>query len=222
MSPAIEQAAREAGAMIARLNIAEDESRLAALRAELAKIGERDREVREELQRLESAIAHFTGPDPQKVAEAIMAGASLAEATAATDSKQGMEEKRAALRSALGPIRDRSDALNGEIRELRGRIASEALQVVKPLVDAINADARAAAEVLIETHAARKAIAIALGVWVDGEAAGRTAADAVTGGTDKLLPPLTSASVPDVIAKALAALQARCSIVSTPPAAIML
>lgn len=221
MSPAVEQAAREAGAMIARLNLAEDENRLAELRAELATLGERDREVRAELQRLESAIAHFTGPDPQKVAESIMAGASLAEATAATDSRQGLEEKRDALRSALDPMRAKTDALNTEIRELRGRIASQALQAVAPIVDAINAEARQAAEMLISAHAARKAIAVAIGCWVDGEAAGRAAADALTG-QDKLLPPRTSAQTPQAIVKALTALEARCSIVSTPPAAIML
>ena len=221
MSPAVETAAREAGAMIARLDLSADEVRLAEKRSELATVGEREREVREELQRLEAAIAHHRGPDANKVAELIMNGASLAEATAAGDSKHDLEQKRDALRSALGPIRDRTDALNGEIRELRGRIASEALQVVKPLVDALNSEARAAAEVLVATHAGRKAIAVAIGCWVDGEAAGRAAADALVGDS-KLLPPRTNAQTPEAILKALAALQARCSIVSTPPAAIML
>ena len=221
MSPAVETAAREAGALIGRLDLSADETRLAEKRSELATIGEREREARSELQRLESAIAHFTGPDPQKVAEAILSGLSLQEATKASDSKEELQQRRDALRAALGPIRDRTDALNGEIRELRGRIASQALQAVAPLVDALNAEAKAAAEVLIETHAARKCIATALGAWVDCEAAGRAAADALVGDS-KLLPPRTSAETPEAIVKALTALQARCSIVSTPPAAIML
>ena len=219
MSPAIEKAAKVAIGLIERLDLSADEAELAATRDELARIGERDRETRAEAARLAQAIAEYEGPDPQKVADAIMAGAALEDAAFASPARSELEERRAALLAALGPIRERTDSLSHRIRELRGAIGTKALATVQPIVDAINEEAREAAETLMATHAARSAIARSTGCWVEGETEGRAAVEALAG-QSRFLGYRTAIEVPEAILGPLAALSGRVSVVATPPAKI--
>lgn len=189
----------------AALDFTVENENIAKLRAELAEITTaRDKAdtARRETVRLLSANR---GPDGPAVADALIEGATVLDAVALGRTDEDLRQEQAALRAAIGELDGRANAVRVEIAAIREAALAEVAGVARPLVDAIVADMRDAAERLIEDYAALRAIHDSVKAGGSEILAGRTAVDALHG-MDKLLPDRRTLHVPAAIVETLQAL----------------
>jgi hypothetical protein len=143
-----------ASSAIAALDLSAENDRLAELNAKLAEIGEAETTARERIAELDALIRGYREPDGDEVADAILAGDTATMAANAGASLTSLQDERARLFPALKALRHRNDDALAEVREVRAAAAHKASGAVAPLIDAIVAEARVAAERLAECYAA--------------------------------------------------------------------
>jgi predicted nucleic acid-binding Zn-ribbon protein len=201
---------------IAGLDFTIDNAELTRLKAEHADLqGKRDM-VREEIRSLTDRISTYSGPDPVKVAEAIMAGTAPADAAAAGVSRVELEERRDALISSLDPIRERIDRLGEEIEDTKSAITLRIHEAFRPYVAAVHTRQREAAETLLQCDAELIALGAVCNRHLDDYGASRKAREGVTG-SDTLLGWRDVIPVPADLLAALRPLDEKCAAVAGVP-----
>lgn len=173
-------------AALDRIDFATGNAEIESVRAELAHVEAKDAEIRDELSRLAEQIRSYRGPSGEQVAAAVLAGAQLADAAFAGESRAELGERRDALQSARRVLAATADQLRTELLEAKGRARRPIIEAVQPYLDHLLARQREAAEVLYACDAEVIAIARGLNIYVDHESASRRAREAVSG-PDSLL-----------------------------------
>lgn len=181
MSAEALQALQALQAALARIDHAAVNAEIAAIRTELAHVEAKESEVTEELRRLADRIQNFAAPSPEAIAAAVLAGAELADAAFAGETKAELEDRRDALRSSLGPIRARIDALRIELMDAEGRALRPLSEAVRPYVQHLHDRQRRAAEEVVQCDAALLAISRGLRCHIEHESASELARKALTG-----------------------------------------
>lgn len=204
---------------VAGLDFAAENERLATLKASAADMEAKRDAVRTEIQSLSELISNWRGPEVSAVAEAIMAGTSPAEAAAAGVSRVELEERRDALVASLDPIRERIERLGQDVREAEAAMTSRIAEAVAPYVEHIEAQQRAAAEVLVQSDAALIALASVTNRRLDPDSKSRKAREGVTG-SDSLLGWRDVIEPPAELLAALRPLDGKCAAVKGIPTAI--
>lgn len=202
---------------LARLDFSAGNAELERLRAELANVAAKDDETRQEAQRLANEVRDFSGPAPDAVAVAILAGKSLADAAAGAVSREQLAAQRDALMGALEPLRQRAEDLRGQVAEIEGRERAKAFEALASVFEGLMDRQRRAAAEIVEVHAALVAIAEATGrSYMPEVAASKSAVKGVLGG-DNLLGWRTSLPVPAEVREALKTLAAKSRAVRAAP-----
>lgn len=181
---------------------------IARLDAERTTLRAKAAEADAEAQRLDGEIRDWTGPDPDEIADAIMAGTSVSEAAQAAPSREGLVEKRNALRSTAEALRERAERAGHERDEVARSQCIAIVDAARDFVAATVAEQQRAARAIIEGDAALAALRWCTGVYVPGERASEVARQSVTG-PDALLGPVARIPVPAEVVTALKALEGR-------------
>ena len=170
------------------------------LALDLSAEGERIAELEQEIEKAEAAISkaearcteiaqrivEYRGPDARQVGDALLAEASTVEAARAGERIEDLEAERASLRAGIADLRRRVEDWRSEIDDAKRAASGQAARLTQPLVDAITADAKKAAEQLLTYYAALSALALGTRVGTIAEAQLRYAADGLMG-TNRLL-----------------------------------
>lgn len=155
----------EAAAELSALDFTDETARLAKLSAEQAKIGEAEDKARKRIAELDKLIREFREPAGQEVAEALLEGCEATSAAQSGRSLLTLQDERARLYPALKALRHTGEDLLAETAEVRSAITGKLTVAVKPLVDLIMEDARAALQDLASCYASLSAI-VAIGANV--------------------------------------------------------
>jgi hypothetical protein len=204
---------------VAALDFGAENEALAKLRAEHADLQAKRDAVRAEIQSLSEQVANWTGPNPALVAEAIMAGKSPAEAASVGVSRVELEGNRDALVASVDLIRERIDRLADQIWEAESAMTARIAEAVAPYVAHIEAQQRAAGEVLVQSDAALIALASVTNRRLDPDRKSQKAREGVTG-KDSLLGWRDVIEPPPELLAALRPLAEKCAAVKGIPTAI--
>ncbi len=166
---------------VAAIDHSASNAEIVAIRSEIAHVESKEAQVTEELRRLAGQIQNFAAPSPEAVAAAVLAGAELADAAFAGETKAELEDRRDALRSSLGPIRARMDQLRIELMDAEGRALRPIAEAVRPYVQHLHDRQRRAAEEVVQCDAALLAISRGLRCHIEHESASELAREALTG-----------------------------------------
>lgn len=198
-------------AALAALDFSAEDARLAELEAERDAIGgaiDRANERRTEIDRALAAqrAERVTGSHSANVvADSLLAGASTTEAAALAPSSDALRDERVSLTSAIGELRRRGDDVRSAIESLHVQAAGKAASVAQPIADALRAQAKRAAEELLECYAGLRALRVAIGA---GSREARQTQYAAAGciGQDRLLSWRAQIPVPASVAHVIDAL----------------
>lgn len=175
---------------------------LERLRADLANCTAKQTEVQAAAERAAEDVRNFAGPEPDLITDAILSGKPLPEVTRTTPSRTDLEAHRNALFGSLDLLRRRADDLRLAINEVEHRERIRLVNAARPYLAQVAERQVAAAEAMLEAHAAIEAICLACRVSHLTEA--RNSAKAVRDfvGADRLLPYRAKVPVPQEVAKA--------------------
>lgn len=187
----------------------------ARLDAELALMRDKAAEAETEAARLAEAVRAWAGPDPDTIADAIIAGQSPSEATQAAPTREGLVDQRTALLATARAFRDRQQLA----RQKRDEVAeTQRLAIVDAAQEFIAEQTETqvlAAKTIADADAALQALRWVTGLHVPGAWASRSACRAVTG-SDSLLGPIARLPVPAGVVAALAPLADRAKGLNAP------
>lgn len=202
---------------LASINFEDENEALKQLETELRHVKAKGEETRKEAQRLANAVQNFNGPDPDRIATAILEGATLADATSASPTRAELEARRDALFAALRPLQEREERLATEIAAVKSRAFAKVREAAKPYFEHLAALQVEAAEVIIDADAAMQTFAQIASMHVP--AASRRARDGLTG-PDTLLGLRAQVPVPETLQKAMQSLPERCAAIRSIPSSI--
>lgn len=209
-----------AGAVLA-LDFRTENAELYQMKAALADAQSKRDATREEIRTLSERILNFSGPDPAKVAEAILSGQSPAEAAAAGASRADLEDRRDSLVASLEPMRARIDQLAAEVEAHKAAMRERIADAAEPFLEHLRSRQVAAAEELLATEAAMIALGRVTGRHLDADGRAQRARAGVTGGSS-LLGWRDALVVPAEVLAALKPLVDGCGAVPGLPTAIPL
>lgn len=190
------------GNLLSALDFTAENAEIEALEAEIARNQVAITTAQERCGEISRALSERAGPDPIAVADALLEGAVAIDAAAAGPGDEEMRHEAASLRAGIQELMRRNENARLEVNAVRDRARDRAAACVQPIVDAITADMRDAAEQLVQSYAAISAIDEA----TRGHGLQRLAArGAVSGimGMDKLLNYRRETEVPAAIVDAL-------------------
>ncbi|GGB87881.1 hypothetical protein GCM10011494_02780 [Novosphingobium endophyticum] len=200
----LEQTARA----FATLDFSAEEARLAELEAERDNIDaaiERANARRTEISQAQRDWRDAERVSASNVADALLGGAHAAEVTALAPDAEALKEEFANLSAAIGELRRRYDDVQAEMNTLRTHTRGKAAAVAQPLADALRAQAKRAAEELLECYAGLQALHTAIGAGAREVGQARHAAAGCIG-NDRLLSWRSGIPVPPMVAQVLDAL----------------
>lgn len=109
----------------------------------------------------------------------MLAGAELADAAFADETKAELEDRRDGLRSSLEPIRARLDQLRIELMDAEGQALRPISEAVRPYVKLLEERQRKAAEELVQCDAALVMIGRGLRCHIEHQSAAELAREAI-------------------------------------------
>lgn len=166
----IDRILQDARRRIAALDFTAENDRIAAIDQQLADIQaavERGKARREEVNQLlrPFAGAHHLALAPalneldgRGIATALLSGTSTADAAKARTTRADLEEEQAALRDGIAELMQQQQDLQVERDAVRRSAARRSFEELRPLCSAYEAQAKAAAETIVQCFAAMSAI----------------------------------------------------------------
>ncbi|MBS7668804.1 hypothetical protein [Croceicoccus gelatinilyticus] len=188
----------EIAAAWAEIDFSEENAKVAALQADIAKAEDAIAKAEARSMELSQALFGRRHHDGQAVADALLSDVEVAEAARLMPSFDEMQDERAALQAGIRSLRHKIQDKNAEIDALRGAARSRLAVHVGPLTNALTAEAAKAAQVIVDAYAAIDAISYGLGKSAPEQECLRIAAKGVVG-SRALLPQCRSAQVPSEI-----------------------
>lgn len=149
-------------AALEALDFTEASARHAEIKAQLASFTEGQNKIRARTAEIDQAlrdIRELQSVDAATAADRLLAGANVEEVGRAASTEQSLRDERMALNAAHGDLNRRYSDLSPEGDKIQNHNRCVAAQAAQPLVDAILAEAREAAERLAMAHAAMHAVA---------------------------------------------------------------
>lgn len=193
---------------LAAIDFSATNAKIDQLDAERTNLRAKAAEAEAEAQRLDAEIRDWAGPDPEALADAILAGGSISEVAQAAPSREGLVEKSNALKSTAEALRERAERAGRDRDEIARSQCLAIVEAAQDFVAATLAEQKRAAQALVDADAALAALRWMTGVYVPGESASQVARQAVIG-IDRLLGPIARASVPTDVVAALKGLEGR-------------
>lgn len=193
---------------LASIDFSETNAEIERLDREQRTANDKAAEAESEAQRLAQELSDWTGPDSEALADAVLAGASPAEAALAAPTRETLADKRAALLAAAGALRDRA------AKARRGRdevAASQRLAIASAaggFVEALAEEQQEAARAIVNADAALQALKWLTDTHIGPELASARARKGVTG-MDSILGHVDRIAVPSDVVEALKPLETR-------------
>lgn len=172
-------------------------------------------EAEVEAQRLAGEIRDWVGPDPDAMADAVMGGQSVTDTAQAAPSRDALVERRQALLSTAGTLRDRAERAGRERDEVAQSQCLAIATAAKGFVEAMAEQQRNAAKSIVEADAAMQALKWMTNAYLAPEFASARARKGLTG-MDSLLGPIARLPVPSDVVSALSPLAGRCKGLRSP------
>ncbi|MEE4152568.1 MAG: hypothetical protein V2I27_00255 [Erythrobacter sp.] len=180
---------------IAALDFSEANAAIRALEAEMASVENAQKATSGEIRALSQAIREFSGPEAEKVADAILSGSRAAEAATLGVPESELRDRRAALQAAAGELERRRERARKRLAEVREAAVEKSAKALQPLVDEIMREATRAANTLLAAYAAASALHSATRKCGDAQIVTRAGAVGVAG-FQKILPHSSGAEAP--------------------------
>lgn len=194
---------KQVAAAIEALDLSAENNRVDELTAEISAINAAITRADERRAEIFQELAEHKGPSPKAVGDALLSGASTADAALAGYSPGRLREEAESLLAGAKDLNDRMRDLNAEVDEIRKLAMNRAGQAVQPLVDELTARTLTAAETILESFAALSAVNVTCASASIQAHQARVAVDALMG-AGKPLPFARSVDVPGEIADLLA------------------
>lgn len=148
-------------AALEALDFTEENVRLTQIEAELEGYTKAQDQIRtriDEINRALQDMRRLKDIDATTAADKLLAGGDVEEIARAASTEQSLMDERETLNATFKNLKHRYEDLYPETHKIRGRARQRAMETAQPLIDAILADARAAAEQLALAHASMSAI----------------------------------------------------------------
>ena len=143
----------------AAIDVSEENERIAELEAERGRIDSAIASAQARVAEISTELAEYAPADPAvAMADALLADASPTMAADAGLDREALVAERAKLNGATGELRRRQDDAYNEIRAVQGRAFHKVQGAAQPMIAALVADARAAAERIAANYAMLDAI----------------------------------------------------------------
>lgn len=159
-----------ARAAIAALDFSAENERIADIEAEISRMQAAIEKAEARCTELAHAKMGLRAKDATAIADAILADVSPTEAAAIAPSAEVIDSERNALRAAITDLRHRIQDARDQITKIQREASSKTRDVVRPLVEALQDQARQAGENIVEIFASVSAISRAFGDCFDLEA----------------------------------------------------
>jgi hypothetical protein len=189
----------DASAALDALDLTPEREQVADLKRDIARIDEAIKDGNARLAKVRDHLAVYSGPDKLAVADMLLAGRKGGDVLDAAGRTQAeLEEERTVLMDALRELRRRSDAASRRIEEVRRQAKRRVFDCLQPLIAAIEQDARAAAQQVVESFTMLRAISLLTDRGIEGARLGEKVVSAILG-PPGLVPRTRYLDVPDDI-----------------------
>lgn len=197
---------KELAAAFEALDFTEENARIADLEAEIARTEAAIDKAEARCTEISQSLIGYKR-DANAVADALVAEAPVMDAARAGPSEEDLKEERASLRDGIGELRQRIADRTNDIRAIQLEALRTLPPFVAPIVEDLMAEARAAAQTLIDRYVAIYALSDAAqgGAPDRSQIAKAVAGITASGG----LISLTRTDVPDDLREALGKLSGK-------------
>ncbi len=163
------------------LDVSAESARIAEVQAEIERAEAAIAKAEARCTEIARRIVDYRGPNGRQVGDALLADPDAGTAAKAGEQIADLEAERTSLRAGITDLRRRVQDWSSEIDEAKHAALGQAARLAQPLVDAITADAKRAAEQVIECYAALSALSLGVRVGSIAEGQLRYAADGIMG-----------------------------------------
>lgn len=163
-------------------------------------------EARQEASRLSREIHEFAGPDPSRVADALLDGVEPMEAASNGPSVDMLRARKEAMAASAKELQRRAESIGREIVEVRDRALAKIAQASQPFAAALVASSQDAANQIIANAAAMRCLNDICRGYTAQDTALRAAFNGISG-VDKLVADAREIEVPSGLLDALAPLE---------------
>lgn len=144
---------KELSAAFDALDFSEENARIADLEAEIARTEATITKAEQRCTEISQSLIGYQR-DAKAVADALVGDAPVIEAARAGPSEEDLREERTSLRAGIGDLNRRIADTTNEIRQIQLQALRTLPPFVKPIVDELIAEARAAAQTVVDRYVA--------------------------------------------------------------------
>jgi len=200
------QAYRQLAEAIEALDFSEENAELEVISQEIEAVRGSAVKAETEASKLAQEIHEFSGPAPELVADALLAGVAPSEAARLGPSKEELVSQKQALQSSASNLRERERALRQRKRALEDSAKTKVAHAVQPFVADIERVINEAAEEIVSAFASLRILSETTGSFALQNLAVREAREGIMG-PDRILPFRNKIAIPPGLSSALSQLE---------------
>jgi len=151
----------EIAAAFRQLDFSDENASVDALKAEIATLYEAIAKADARRSEISRTLIEDRGPDARAVADGLLSDVSAMEAASSAPSRAEMEAERAALAAGVRDLNERARDAREKIQEVESKAFQRLGPLIKPLLDELAADAREAAERIVQAFSALETVGYA-------------------------------------------------------------